>query len=288
MKNISLYILILAFIVACGNSVDENQRLARAERQRLHKEETLALKFAVLPTADCMPFFLAYDRKLFDKYGVDVRLRCYMAQMDCDTAFAGGSVEGIVTDVVRLGHLSEKGVAVDKVSATGAYWLLISNRKSRLKKIEQFGDKMIAMTRYSATDYLCDRVLKGVKTSSLVFRIQVNDINVRTRMLLNNEMDAVWLPEPYATVARLAGNNVVADSRDIDRKLGVIAVRKDLVNSNERNKQISAFVKAYNAACDSLNENGFQHYSDILSRYYKLDNHTVAALPRIKYNHISK
>ena len=76
------------------------------------------------------------------------------------------------------------------------------------------------MTRYSATDYLCDRVLAGAKLSSMAFRIQVNDVNIRLRMLLNNEMDAVWLAEPLATTARLAGNNVVIDSRDVNKRLG--------------------------------------------------------------------
>ena len=67
--------------------------MTRAERQRLHREDSLALKFAVLPTADCMPLFLAKEHRMFDTLGVDVRLRCFTAQMDCDTAFVGGSVE---------------------------------------------------------------------------------------------------------------------------------------------------------------------------------------------------
>lgn len=101
MKHIVIYILLAIFAVSCGNSIEEKERLTRAERQRLHREDSLALKFAVLPTADCMPLFLAKEHRMFDTLGVDVRLRCFTAQMDCDTAFVGGSVEGIVTDIVR-------------------------------------------------------------------------------------------------------------------------------------------------------------------------------------------
>ena len=61
--------------------------MTRAERQRLLHEDSLALKFAVLPTADCMPLFLAKEKRMFDTLGVDVRLRCFTSQMDCDTAF---------------------------------------------------------------------------------------------------------------------------------------------------------------------------------------------------------
>ena len=58
MKHVVIYILIAIFVVSCGNSVEEQERMTRAERQRLLHEDSLALKFAVLPTADCMPLFL--------------------------------------------------------------------------------------------------------------------------------------------------------------------------------------------------------------------------------------
>lgn len=288
MKHVVIYILIAIFVVSCGNSVEEQERMTRAERQRLLHEDSLALKFAVLPTADCMPLFLAKEKRMFDTLGVDVRLRCFTSQMDCDTAFVGSSVEGIVTDLVRAKRMREQGVAIDYLSTTNAYWQLLANRKARLKRINQFGDKMIGMTRYSATDYLCDCVLGSARIHSIAFRIQVNDVNIRLRMLLNNEMDAVWLAEPFATTARLAGHNVVMDSRDINKRLGVIALRANRVMDERRKKQIVAFVKAYNAACDSINVNGMGHYSDVLRKYYKVDDRTISALPKLKFNHIEK
>ena len=74
MKHVVIYILIAIFVVSCGNSVEEQERMTRAERQRLLHEDSLALKFAVLPTADCMPLFLAKEKRMFDTLGVDVRL----------------------------------------------------------------------------------------------------------------------------------------------------------------------------------------------------------------------
>lgn len=101
-------------------------------------------------------------------------------------------------------------------------------------------------------------------------------------------MDAVWLAEPLATTARLAGNNVVIDSRDVDKRLGVIAVRKDRTADARRRKQLAAFTKAYNMACDSLNANGMGRYADVLRKYYKVDDRTISALPKLKFNHIEK
>ena len=288
MKRILIYIFLLSLLTACGNSIEERERMTRAERARLHTEDSLALKLAVMPTADCLPLFVAKEKRLFDTLGVDVRLRVFSAQMDCDTAFEGGSVEGAVSDVFRMKRMAAKGVKLEYLSATNAYWQLIANRRARLKNVSQFGDKMIAMTRFSATDYLCDHVLKGVKTSSVVFRIQVNDVNVRMKMLLNNEMDAAWLPEPYATEARLQGNVVVSDSRDLKRSLGVIALRKEVKADARRRKQVEAFVKAYDMACDSIAKYGMANYRDVLRKYYKVDDKTLRQFPKIRFSHISK
>ncbi|MDD2219578.1 MAG: hypothetical protein PHS63_05775, partial [Desulfoplanes sp.] len=55
---------------------------------------------------------------------------------------------------------------------------------------------------------------------------QINDVNIRLKMLVNNEMDAIVIPEPQATTARLLKNSVLMDSRDKDFHSGVIAFRE--------------------------------------------------------------
>lgn len=280
--------LLAVFIASCGNSYEEQRRLSREERARLHREDSLALKVAVMPTLDCLPLFVAKEREMYDTTQLDLRLRCFTAQMDCDTAVVGRSVEGLFSDLVRTERLKREGTSLEYLSSTNAYWQLVTNYKARVKRVDQLGDKMVAMTRFSATDYLTNLALDGVKTSSIVFRIQVNDVNVRLAMLLNNEMDAMWLTEPQATVARLVGNPVAFDSRDRKLQLGVLAFRSDVMQDKRRSEQVKAMSKAYDAACDSLNSRGMRHYSDVLRKYYKLGDDVVAALPRVKFPHMSK
>lgn len=288
MKSFFICIIFTALAISCGKSYDEQRRLSRAERARLHREDSLALKIAVVPTLDCLPLFVAKERVLYDTARLDLRLRYFTAQMDCDTAVAGRSVEGLVSDLVRTERLKREGTPLQYVSATNANWRLFTNRKARIKKLDQLGDKMVAMTRYSATDYLTDVALQGVKTSSVVFRIQVNDVFVRQAMLLNNEMDAMWLAEPQATVARLNGHPSIYDGQKKGVKLGVIAFRDDAMKDKRRKVQIDLFEKAYNAACDSLNKYGIPHYYELLHKYYKLDERYVKALPKTRFEHISK
>ena len=122
----------------------------------------------------------------------------------------------------------------------------------------------------------------------MVFKIQVNDVFVRQAMLLNNEMDAMWLAEPQATVARLNGHASIYDGQKKDLKLGVIAFRDDAMKDQRRKTQIELFKKAYNAACDSLNKYGIPHYYELLNKYYKLDERYVKALPKTRFEHINK
>ena len=290
MNMISFFICIIfaALAISCGKSYDEQKRLSRAERARLHRQDSLALKIAVVPTLDCLPIYVAKERVLYDTARLDLRLRYFTAQMDCDTAIAGRSVEGMVSDLVRTERLKREGTPLQYVSATNINWYLFTNRKARIKKLDQLGDKMVAMTRYSATDFLTDAALEGVKTSSVVFRIQVNDVFVRQAMLLNNEMDAMWLAEPQATVARLNGHASIYDSQKKGLKLGVIAFRDDAMKDKRRKAQIELFKKAYNAACDSLNKYGIPHYYELLNKYYKLDERYVKALPKTRFEHINK
>lgn len=274
------------FLFSCGKSYEEQKRLSRAEKARLAKEDSLALKVGTLPTLDCLPLFVAYDRHLFEKYGEDVRVKPYQSQIDCDEALLIGKIEGNVTDVVRAQRMRHRGTALRYVAATNAYWLLFSNRLARIHELKQLQDKMVGMARYSVTDMLTTIAVDSAKLKSeYVFRIQINDPNIRLRMLLNNELDAMFFTEPQATTARLLKNPVLLDSRKKDLRMGAIVFKEKAIADKRRQKQLTAFIKAYNEACDSINQRGMTFYGDIIKKYTKADDRTVKALPVLKFEH---
>lgn len=276
-------------MASCAQSANERHRLSRQERLKLAHEDSVALKIAVMPTLDCLPLYVANKYNLFDSLGADVRLRLYTAQMDCDTALQRGRVEGAVTDLVRSQRMIRQGMMLTYVTATNAYWQLITNRNARILNLKHLDGKMIAMTRYSATDLLADEaVLKSGLKSEYVFRVQINDVGIRLRMLLNNSMDALVLTEPQATAARVAKNHVLLDTRKLDMNLGVFVFRTELYRDINRKKQISTFVKAYNMACDSINKNGVVVYLPLILDKSGIDVDIVDSIPRnIKFRYIS-
>lgn len=280
--------VIATCIAACGQSYEESKRLSREEQERLRKADSLAFKVGVLPTLDCLPIFVAKDRALFDST-VDIRLKMYRKQIDCDKALTDGQIEGNVTDLVRALRMRQQGFRLEFLSSTNAYWQLVSNRLARIKQIKQLDDKMIAMTRYSATALLADYAVDSVRLKSeQVFRVQINDVNLRLKMLLNNEMDAALLTEPQATTARLYKNPVLMDSRDKNLHLGLITLSQKAANDKSRKRQIEVFVKGYNAACDSINKYGIGNYAAQIEKYCGADAKTITALPHLKFTHIEK
>ena len=289
MRKLVYFAVILAGMTqmaSCGKSYQEQKRLSRMEKIRLAKEDSAALKIAVMPTLDCLPLFVARQYKWFCDGKTDIRLKYYSSQIDCDTAIMNGRVEGTVSDLVRVARMNARGAKLKAQIATGAYWQLLTNRNSRIKELKQLDDKMVAMTRYSVTDMLADFVVDSAKLQKeKVFKVQINDVNVRLRMMLNNEMDAMFVTEPQATMARTAKHKVLFDTRKMDWNMGVMAFRDKPMKDVDRMRQYDVFVKAYNQACDSLNKNGMAHYSELLEKYFKVDEKSLKALPKIRFEH---
>jgi NitT/TauT family transport system substrate-binding protein len=207
--------------------------------------------------------------------------------MDCDTAIQRGRVEGVVTDLVRAMRIDQQGVKMRYVAATNAYWQLVTNRNARIKQLKQLDDKMVAMTRYSATDLLTDCARDSVKLAAeRLYKVQINDLNVRVQMLMNNEIDALWLPEPQAIQARIMKHSLVLDSRNVSLNLGIMAFREKEMRRQARAKQLALLIKAYNQACDSINKNGIAHYKQIFIDRYQMKAALVDSLPQdIRFPH---
>ena len=298
MKRLILGITLIGLLAGCGMSYEETKRLKQEQVRRELREDSAALKVAVMPTLDCLPFYVAKERQLFDT-AVDIRLKQFTAQMDCDTALLRGRVEMAISDIVRMekwkgekgpstGSGTVKGtVKPSYVTATNAYWLLIGNRNQRISTLKHLDDRMVAMTRYSVTDLLADLAVDSAKLKpERVYRIQVNDVNVRLDMLENNEMDALLLTEPQVTAALTKKHHVLLDTREMDMWMGVIVEDSVTMSHANRQRQREVLLKGYNDACDSLNRFGVRHYADIIRKYYHLSDQTLLQLPdSLNYQH---
>lgn len=284
MKRIN-YLLILAvlILVSCGKSDKELQAERQAQKVAEREAYQKAYKIAVMPTMDCLPAYLLKDSLLYDTAKVDIRLCRFNAQMDCDTAMIGGSVQAAFSDLVRTERLKHRNkVLMHYLTDTNLNWQLIADKDSKLKQLSDLSDKIVAMTRFSGTDLLTDMAVKKAKPKYQVFRVQVNDVLVRLAMLQNHEIDAYWFSEPQITKALAADNNSLFNSEDAGVHLGVVAIMDKVRRQDEE----AAFAEAYDKAVEQINKNGVKYYSALIQKYMKVDESVVRALPDIKYTKI--
>lgn len=284
MKRIN-YLLILAVLtlVSCGKSDKELQAERQAQKLAEREAYQKAYKIAVMPTMDCLPAYLLKDSLLYDTAKVDIRLCRFNAQMDCDTAMIGGSVQAAFSDLVRTERLKHRNkVLMHYLTDTNLNWQLIADKDSKLKQLSDLSDKIVAMTRFSGTDLLTDMAVKKAKPKYQVFRVQVNDVLVRLAMLQNHEIDAYWFAEPQITKALAADNNSLFNSEDAGVHLGVVAIMDKVRRQDEE----AAFAEAYDKAVEQINKNGVKYYSALIQKYMKVDESVVRALPDIKYTKI--
>lgn len=286
MKKYFLPIFFVFMMLSCGQSDNTDKKLSRSERLRLQREDSLALKISVMPTIDCMPLFMAQEYGFLKSLGADIRLKTRKTQMECDQDLLKGRTEGSVTDLVRGEWLKKHGVDLRYVGTTVASWQLFVSPSARVKQVKQLGDKMVAVTRHSATDFLTFQMLEGVTTTADVFRVQVNDVPLRLEMLMNSEIDVAWLPEPYATKARLIKLSSMASSDQYGPEMGVVAFRNKSLSDKRRQEQLKVFCQAWNQACDSLNKYGVEKYSFYVAKYCSVKKEEADSLPKHVFTHM--
>ena len=261
MKSIFYVIicLLLLPLTLCCQSEEETRRLSKAERERLFREDSAALKIGVLPTEDCLPIILAKELGVYDTRGVSVHLRRYNAMSECRIALQDSLVEGAVIDSTLMSLLNKDGEWLHSGLSTDMTWQFLTAKKARISRLEQLTDKIIAADSHGESHRLAEQAIDSLlKKGQLVFVVQVEDLNIRLNMLNSGNVDAALLPEPFATKARRQGAKVIDRVRS--KPAGVLAMRTAAMRRETRKQQYGLFLKAVAIARDSIRQYGATHY----------------------------
>lgn len=261
-----LYIIITLCLLPmlwCCDDAETQQRLSRAERDRLRREDSAALKVGVLPTVDCLPIVVAKNLRLYDTLGVDVRLRKYGALSECRKALEDSLVEGAVIDTVLMKVIQDKGTALYSAMKTPMQWQFLTSKKARISRIAQMTDKIIGADLHGATHVMAENAIDSMlKKNQHVFIIQVEDVQIRQKMLASGNIDAAFLPEPFATKAKKSGAKQITSIQS--KPCGVVAFRTKGMADKTRKQQQELFLKAVSIAKDSIAKYGEKRYLHFL------------------------
>lgn len=270
MKKLLSAACAFVLLVACsGGGSPQTQTGAATDS---HAADTAVLRLGLMPTLDCLPFYYARRAGIFDSLGLDVELLTFTAQMDLDTALAGGSADGIYSDLVRSVLMAHRAQAQPTiVMATDGAWNVVVTASLRLRNASQLDERMIAVARHSASDLVSDQVAKagGIRPDR-IYRPQINNVNLRAAMLTNAQVDAAVLPEPQATQARARGHKQIYSTASEKLHLGCFTFNRQRLNSPLKAAQVRSLIKAYDLAAAQINRGGKAVCDSVLSRDFGL------------------
>lgn len=216
--------------------------------------DSTVLRLAVLPTMECLPFYYADSTGIFDSLGVNVRLITFKAAMDADTAFQRGYADGIVTDLVKACLWQGAGDTAHVAMVGELRMWIVTAPKARLLKAESLKEKIIGVTRHSATDFFTDKVLASVKLHDIdLNKPQINNVWLRTLMVDQDQIDGAVLPEPYASEAVARGAKRLNGTADMGVENLMCVLFGDSLY-RVRNGDIEKIREAYDKAVVAMNK----------------------------------
>lgn len=244
MNRLFIISILLCLVSSCREA-EEN-----SSPEDLAKSDSLALHVAVFPTLETLPLYYAERSGMMQEADADIRLLHYDSMTDADTAITRGHAQATFTDEARLLTLEqEKGMLATPIASVPATLALFSHKEGKINRIEQLKEKLIGMERHSHSDYWSDEILKGTDLTQLdIFHVQIGSTSLRYNMMMNQLIDAAFLPEPYASLCDTALAYTLWKQPEDANHWTVIAVPTSQHTDSLRSKQSQALLDLYEKA----------------------------------------
>lgn len=261
------------------------------------KTEAGKLKIGTLPLEDNLPILVAQKNGYFTQENLEIELIPFQSPVESQSAFQSGQLDGMITDMLIAALLKSGGDDLRITSLTlGATpqegrFAIVAAPKSAINTVADLKGKTIGISTNSIIEYVTDGLLTaGGLSPSEVQKTTVAKIPVRVEMLLNNQIDAITVPDPQVTYLAAKGARIVADDTQGENltQAVIIMTGKAL---NEKKDVIASFYKAYAKAIDDIN-NSPDQYKELLvkdvnipadiAESYQVQHYSKPQLPREK------
>ncbi|WP_202319163.1 MetQ/NlpA family ABC transporter substrate-binding protein [Archaeoglobus neptunius] len=219
--------------------------------------EATKIRVGILPIEDSLPLVVARDEGIFEKYGLNVEIISFNSALERDAALMAGEVDAVVTDPLAVILLNDRGYDVRIVTIClgekpdEGVFAVLAAPNSKINSVDDLEGKKVAISSNTIIEYVTDIMLSGINYT----KVEIKQIPVRMRTLLDGKVDAATLPEPLASYAVSQGAKlVIADSMMNESVTQtVIAFRGDFIDKNK--DEVKKFLDAYAEAVKTINGN---------------------------------
>jgi NitT/TauT family transport system substrate-binding protein len=218
------------------------------------------IRFGLLPVVDTLPLLAGVEKRFFSEEGIELEPVSFQSALERDAALQAGKLDGYFGDILNTVLLIHAGQPI-KILTT-AYHSQPAHRMfgiaaapdSGIRRLVDLQGRQVAVSRATIIEYLLDRFLEAHRLpTDFVQQQEIKKIPVRLQMLLAGQVPAALLPEPLLTLAESRGAAVLADDRNLDTSLTVLALNLHLLSESETLAE--RFLRAYGRAVQAVNSN---------------------------------
>lgn len=235
----------------------------QSTRTATDADDSLALRLALLPTVDCLPFYYAEQEGIYDSLGLRLRLETFDAAMNADTAFRNKRADIIATDMVKACIWRAAGDSISVIMSGELKLYLMTAYSARIRQTSSLREKIIGITRHSAVDMFTDMMLEQAHfISTDLNKPQINNLYLRCQMVDQNQYDGAILPEPFASESEARGARRIYSTDDLGLNLSAVVVHDSIRKTHA--KDIALLRKGYDIAVGRINQT-ISAYTEALS-----------------------
>ncbi len=252
--------------------------------------EVSKLKIGSLTIEENLPLLVAEKNGYFAAENLQVELVTFQSPVESQSAFQAGQLDGMITDLLIAALLRSSGedlrvtsIALGATPQEGRF-AIVASPKSNIKTVQDLKGKSIGISSNSIIEYVTDGLLQqGGVNPSEVKKTTVAKIPLRLEMLLNNQIDAITVPDPQISYTVAQGAKIIAeDTKGENLSQSVILMGSKALSGKK--DAISRFYKAYAKAVDDINQKPDQ-YKDLLVKNVNIPENVVDSY---KVQHFSK
>lgn len=208
-----------------------------------------------------VPYYYALDEKIFDKYGLDVKLELYNKAIDRDSAFYGNKINAVSTDLVAALLYMNSGKEIVITSQTEEQFRLVRNNNYNISSVSEIDGAKIGVSENTVIEFLVDTIMSENGVTNYT-KEPVPSVPDRFNLLKEGEIDMGIIPEPFPSLLVSKEGVELWDNLDYDFFATCFVVEKEFAEANY--DVIKKFNMALNEAIKEMMAGDYEDYQDII------------------------
>jgi len=223
------------------------------------------LTIGTLATQDSLPLWVAEERGYFAEEGLtDVEIVTFQSAQELQAAFTAGSVDALMTDIMVAANLQASGtdvvletIMLGSETSQGRFAIVAAPGET-FTSMQDLAGVPVGTASLTITEYVLDKLMEeaGVAAEDVVTE-EVDKMPVRFQLLMEGQLRAASLPEPFVSLAVLQGATIVPGGDDTlaqsNISQSVLCVNREYAGTAGGAATVAGLLGAWDKAVTDIN-----------------------------------